>query len=76
MHLLGMYASMLKSIVFNLCVLFVGVSIGMGFTVMHMKKVWKEKYTCNSIHTLEHVLAKHGAIDNEVERVLIELKDK
>ena len=76
MQLLGMYASMMKSIVFNLLVLFAGIAIGMGFTVMHMKNVWKEKYTCNSIHKLERVLVKHGAIDNEVEQVLIELKDK
>ena len=36
MQLLGMYASLMKSIVFNFCVFFVGVSIGMGFTVMRM----------------------------------------
>ena len=75
-HVLGMYASMMRSVVFNLCVLFAGISIGMGFTVMHMRNVWREKYTCSSIHKLEHVLAKHGVIDNEVEQVLIELKDK
>ena len=76
MQLLGMYASMMKSIVFNICVLFVGISIGMGFTVIHMQKVWKEKYTCNSVQKLEHILIKHGAIDNEVEQALVELKDK
>lgn len=75
-QLLGMYAQMMRSIVFNICVLLVGIAIGMGFTVVNMQRVWKEKYTYNSIHKLEHILARHGAIDNEVEQVLIELKDK
>ena len=74
--LLGMYAKIMRSILFNIVVFFAGISIGMGFTVLNMQRVFKEKYMHNSVHKLEHVLAKHGVIDNEVEEVLIELKDK
>ena len=73
---LGMYAKIMRSLAFNALVLFAGISIGMGFTVINMQRVWKEKYTCSSIHRLERILAKRGAIDNEVEQALIELKDK
>ena len=39
-HLIGMWARVLRSFLFNVVVFFAGVSIGMGFTVLHVQKIW------------------------------------
>ena len=75
-HILGMAANMMRSLLFNLLVFFFGTSLGMGFTIIHVQKVWKEKYANDTITKLERALNKHGTNNPEIESLLIELRDK
>ena len=75
-HLLGMFTNAMRSFLFNAFVFFLGTSLGMGFTIIHVQKVWKEKYANDTVTKLERALNKYGANNKEIESLLIELRDK
>lgn len=57
-HLLGICAKVMRSFLFNVCVFFVGVAAGMGFTILHMQKMMKENgyrfRSVEAVHECEH----------------------
>lgn len=65
MYILGAFTKTLRSLMFNLLVFFVGLSIGMGFSILHMQRAWKERYAHDTISKLEKALAKRGIADKE-----------
>ena len=75
-YILGMYTKLLRSLLFNLLVFSFGLSIGMGFTVIHMKRVWKDTYESSTVMKLEHSLRKYGIENREIDNLMLELKDK
>lgn len=75
-YLLGMFVTTLRSIIFNFLILFIGITIGMGFTIMHMQRAWKDRYSHDTVMKFEHALMKRGIIDKEMGHLLNELKEK
>lgn len=75
-HLLGMYVRVMRSLLFNMFIFFLGTTIGMGFILIHMKNAIKDKYDNDTIIKLEHTLQKHNILNEDVEKILLEMKDK
>ena len=75
-HLIGMCVRVMRSFLFNLAVFFAGTAVGMGFTVMHVQKVWKEKYAHDTVVKLEHMLNAKNIHDKDIDSLMLELRDK
>lgn len=72
----GMFAATIRTLMFNLLVFFIGLSIGMGFSIMHMQHTIKEKYANDTLTKLERALTKAGVKSQEIDKLLCELRDK
>ena len=73
-HILGMYVRVMRSFLFNLVVFFAGVSIGMGFTVMKMQKMWQENDDAKAFMSLSKTLKNHNMHSKIVDAYLAEIK--
>lgn len=43
MQMLGIAMQFMRSLMFNAFMLVLGICIGMGFSIMHIDKAWKER---------------------------------
>ena len=73
-HLLGMCVRVMRSFLFNVVVFFAGVSIGMGFTVMKMQKMWQESDDVKTYIALTKALKHHKIHDKTVDACLLSLQ--
>ena len=74
-HLIGICIRMMRSLMFNICVFCVGAAFGMGFMALHVQKIWKEKYSNDTIVKLERVLAEQKMLDGNIETLLAKIRD-
>ena len=75
-HLLGMCSAVMKSFMFNALVFFVGLTLGMGFTILNVQRVVKEKYQHDTVVRLQHALKKHNIDVKDVNDIVMQLKDE
>lgn len=66
MYLLGIFASTIRSLLFNLFMLSIGVSIGMGFAIIRMQNAWKDRYAYDTVLKIEHAMMKRGIVDKQI----------
>ena len=69
---MGVFLQFIRSTLFNLFMLAIGVIIGMSFTLMNIQKAWKERYNSDSLIKLEHVLRKHNVDITELKLAITE----
>jgi len=70
-HLIGMCARVMRSFLFNVVVFFAGVSIGMGFTVLHVQKIWQGSDEVKAFTLLRKSLKNHHIHDKTVDDCLL-----
>ena len=73
-HLLGMCVRVMRSFLFNVVVFFAGASIGMGFTVMKMQKMWQENDDVKTYVALTKGLKHHKIHDKAIDNCLIHIQ--
>ena len=73
---LGVILQFIRSTLFNLFMLAIGVIVGMSFTLMNIQKAWKERYNSDSLIKLEHVLRKHNVDITEINHIMFEMRNK
>ena len=73
-HLIGMFARVFRSFLFNVVVFFAGVSIGMGFTVLHVQKIWQDSDEVKAFTLLRKSLRHHHIHDKAVDECLMQMK--
>jgi len=61
---------------FNLLVFFIGLSVGMGFSIIRMQHAIKEKYDSDTITKLEQAIAVSGVKSKDIDKLLCELRKK
>lgn len=76
MHIFGIFAQVIRSLMFNFLVLFIGISIGMGFTIVNVQKAWKDKCQYDIMIKLQHTLKKHNFFNKDIEKILVEFEDQ
>lgn len=72
----GAFLRLIRSTVFNLLIFFIGISIGMGFTMINARTAWKERYDADTLLKLERVLQKHNIENTEIRHIILQLRDK
>lgn len=75
-HLLGMCVRVMRSFLFNVAVFFAGAAIGMGFTVIHVQKAWKDRYTNGAVVAFERAIDEHNLHDKNIDALIIKMKDE
>lgn len=75
-RLLGMCVRVMRSFLFNVAVFFAGAAIGMGFTVIHVQKAWKDKYNSDTIAALERAIDKHNIHDKGIDGIILKMKNE
>lgn len=73
-HLIGMCARVFRSFLFNAVVFFAGVSIGMGFTIMRVQKIWQDSDEVKAFTLLRKSLRHHNIHDKAIDDCLIQIQ--
>lgn len=72
---MGMCVRVMRSFLFNLVVFFAGASIGMGFTVMRVQKMWQENDDVRAHIMLSKALKHHDIHDKCIDTYLMQIKN-
>ena len=73
---LGVTLRFIRSTIFNLFMLAIGIIVGMGFTLINIQRAWKERYDSDSLIRLEQVLRKHNVDITEINHIMFEMRNK
>lgn len=72
-HLLGMCVRVMRSFLFNVVVFFAGISIGMGFTILKMQKIWQDGDDVKAFISLSKALKYHKIHDKTIDDCLFKI---
>ena len=72
----GVILQYIRSTLFNLFMLSIGIIIGLSFALMNIQRAWKERYETDSLIRLEHVLRKHNVDITEINHIMFEMRNK
>ena len=72
----GVILQYIRSTLFNLFMMSIGIIIGMGFALMNIQRAWKERYENDSLIRLEQVLRAHKIDITEINHIMFEMRNK
>ena len=72
-YLLGMCIRVMRSFLFNVVVFFAGISIGMGFTILKMQKIWQDNDDVKAFVSLSKALKHHKIHDKTIDDCLLKI---
>ena len=75
-QIIGMWTKFMRTFLFNLLMFFVGISIGMGFSILHIQRAWRQKSDHATIYNIGQQLHSLGVDDNDIKKLLMQLYDK
>ena len=76
MHLIGIWASFMRTILFNVAIFLAGLSIGMGFTIAHVRRALGDKHQGEVAMQLQEALKKHKISFSDIDALILRLKDR
>ena len=76
MQILGMVAKTTRNIFFNILVLCIGMALGMGFTVLHIQRAWKDKLQPSELVKIVDTMLKYGIPTKDVQSALIQIQQQ